>query len=90
MRWFKIESLSVETAGQSSPSSLIHLAGIRDGRKFRDAVLEQRDLVVGSKEELVTATAVDSGETSPVAQEPLLKEIRDVLVRIEDRLNRPG
>lgn len=51
MRYFDIEALSVETAGQSSAGSLVQLAGIKDGRKFRDAVLAQRDRVVGSMAE---------------------------------------
>ena len=84
MRYFGIEALSVETAGQSSASSLVQLAGIQDGRKFRDAVLHQRDLVVGSDEErsqnsAATNNVVGGGEEVV----DLLKGIRDSLSRIE-------
>ncbi|MCH2182329.1 MAG: PH domain-containing protein [Mariniblastus sp.] len=89
MRWLNIESLSVETAGQSSASSLISLAGIKDGRNFRDAVLKQRDLVVGSKEEGESPAVISAGDAAAASREPLLEEIRDVLIRIEERLNRP-
>jgi putative membrane protein len=80
MRYFEIESLSVETAGQSSDGSLVHLAGIKNGRKFRDAVLKQRDLVVGSVEDDVASGSGASGNT-----EQLLTEIRDTLIRIENK-----
>jgi putative membrane protein len=87
MRLFDIEALSVETAGQSSQGSLVQLAGIRDGRKFRDAVLMQRDLVVGSAEDRSTATSGDAATaaTSDRSTE-LLESIRDTLLRIETKL----
>jgi putative membrane protein len=86
MRLFDIEALSVETAGQSSPGALMQLAGIKDGRAFRDAVLKQRDLVVGSDEDRkAQATEIPPAaatETSAV----LLTEIRDTLRRIEQKI----
>ena len=88
MRWLDIESLSVETAGQSSASSLVCLAGIKDGRNFRDAVLKQRDLVVGSKEDGGSPVVITPDVADAVSREPVLEEIRDILLRIEDRLNR--
>ncbi len=82
MRYFDIEALSVETAGQSAVGSLISLAGIKNGRKFRDAVLEQRDRVVGSFESpQVNATPSEKGSEMI----GLLEEIRDTLKRIEDK-----
>lgn len=89
MRFFDIEALSVETAGQSTQGSLVQLAGIKDGRKFRDAVLKQRDLVVGSAEDrqgtsgpiLATTTASIDGSAE------LLASIRDTLLRIEEKLD---
>ncbi|WP_404310258.1 PH domain-containing protein [Neorhodopirellula lusitana] len=84
MRMLELEAVSVETAGQSGPGSLVRLTGIRNGRAFRDAVLEQRDRVTG-------------GEPAPMAShgEPDLKvdsnvqatlvEIRDILKRIENQ-----
>jgi putative membrane protein len=87
MRLFDIEALSVETAGQSAQGAVVQLAGIKDGRAFRDAVLKQRDLVVGSEEDRQTRSAdispppasIDSGTA-------LLTDIRDTLRRIENAL----
>lgn len=81
MRYFDIEALSVETAGQSSSSSLVQLSAIKDGRKFRDAVLVQRDRVVGSMDEKTTPKT--DGGFEDVASIQLLTEIRDTLGRIE-------
>lgn len=85
MRYFDIEALSVETAGQSGVGSLIQLAGIKDGRKFRDAVLNQRDLVVGSSEEgsIPASAATTPLEDSEEVVE-LLKAIKDSVRRIEE------
>ncbi len=94
MRYFEIEALSVETAGQSAVGSLISLAGIKDGRKFRDAVLQQRDLVVGTNEktqamptnpESIRAESVSLVSASKSVE--LLQQIRDSLARIESRLD---
>lgn len=90
MRLFDIEALSIETAGQSSHGSLVQLAGILDGRKFRDAVLKQRELVVGSAEDRPAAvmelpSAVTAGSEGSVQ---LLESIRDTLLRIEQKLDR--
>ncbi len=82
MRYFKIEALSVETAGQSSMGSLVQLAGIKEGRKFRDAVLEQRDKVVlanGADSSTAPAAAV-GGDSETIR---LLTDIRDSLARME-------
>ena len=89
MRLFNIEALSVETAGQSSPGSLVQLAGIQNGREFRDAVLNQRDLVVGSEEERKTAAGGGAGEL-PDGSQQLLEQIRDTLVRIENKMGGPS
>jgi putative membrane protein len=83
MRALDIEALSVETAGQSSPGSLIQLAGIKDGRAFRDAVLAQRDLVVGSKESQLAGGAPTVDRSGDATQHELLGQIRDTLQRIE-------
>ncbi len=87
MRLFDIEALSVETAGQSSAGALVRLAGIKDGRKFRDAVLDQRDLVVGSEEERRDQTTGDSRPAAPESNTQLLESIRDTLLRIEEKLH---
>ena len=83
MRYLDIEALSVETAGQSSASALVHLAGIKEGRKFRDRVLQQRDLVVGSHENKSNETAAASVSGDQHLQ--LLTEIRDTLMRMEEQ-----
>ena len=86
MRLFEIEALSVETAGQSSQGALVRLAGIKDGRKFRDAVLDQRDLVVGSGEDRTLQTSSDPPPVTDDKNTGLLENIRDTLLRIEERL----
>jgi hypothetical protein len=86
MRLFDIEALSVETAGQSSQGALMQLAGIKDGRAFRDAVLKQRDLVVGSDEDRKTPTPGETPVVSTETNSALLTDIRDTLRRIEHKL----
>lgn len=86
MRALEIEALSVETAGQSSQGSLIRLAGIKDGRAFRDAVLKQRDLVVGSDEARSGVPVVSAVPAGGLGHSELLTEIRDALHRIEHNL----
>lgn len=86
MRYFDIEALSVETAGQSSSSALVQLAGIKEGRKFRDAVLDQRDRVVGSME---NESSSGAGSMAGDEQIQLLREIRDSLKRMEGKDSRP-
>ncbi len=86
MRYFGIEALSVETAGNSSGASLVQLTGIKDGRAFRDLVLAQRDRVTISGD-LVQAAAV--GSTSAGSNDQtikLLTEIRDSMRNLENRL----
>lgn len=87
MRYYGIEALSVETAGQSTPSSLIRLAGIKEGREFRDAILKQRDLVVGSEEERAQphggSKNIQGGEVVEI-----LGEIRDSLAKIETAIEK--
>jgi putative membrane protein len=86
MRLLDIEALSVETAGQSSQGALVQLAGIKDGRAFRDAVLKQRDLVVGSDEDRKAQTAIDTPAVSMETSAAVLTDIRDTLRRIESQL----
>lgn len=92
MRHLEIESLSIETAGSTSPTgATLSLTGIENGRAFRDAVLEQRDLISGP---VGPATTAASGNQSmdPTANDAqthaVLVDIRDSLQRIEASLNR--
>jgi putative membrane protein len=90
MRLFDIEALSVETAGQSSQGSLIQLAGIKEGRRFRDAVLKQRDLVVGSAEDRSPSAAGPIEAATFDRSSELLEIIHDTLLRIEKKLDQNG
>lgn len=82
MRYLGLQAISVETAGQSAQGALIQLVGIEGAREFRDAVLRQRDAVMtGSTPALPEAAA--SASTS---EAQVLVEIRDALLRIEERL----
>ena len=84
MRMCGVEAISIETAGQSSGmgSALVMLVGVRDAKAFRDAVLEQRDLLSEGNPAKREAETVDrdAGSTE------ILREIRDTLVRIETKL----
>lgn len=97
MRHMDLESLAVETAGGTSSTSsgaLVSLVGIRDSRDFRRAVLDQRDRVVGSADReasvaaVMEAPAVSHGTVA--GTDPTLVEIRDALLRIEQKLDQPG
>jgi putative membrane protein len=72
-------TLRVETAGGSAQGTAdAMLTGVVDAEAFRDAILEQRDLVTAN----VGAAAPTSSDTE------LLGEIRDSLHRIETLLAR--
>lgn len=78
LRHFGLCSLKVETAGGGSGTSMgqVSLPGVVEALAFRDAVLNQRDRVVG---------AVPSAPAA-ASSEPVLEEIRDTLGRIESLL----
>ena len=84
MRYFDVEAVSVETAGQSAMGSSIILVGMVGGREFRDAVLSQRDLVTASQSESPAGTAVPAPAVSASSDE-LLRDIRDTPHRIEEK-----
>tara|TARA_R110002049_G_scaffold285698_4_gene467086 strand:- start:252458 stop:253009 length:552 start_codon:yes stop_codon:yes gene_type:complete len=86
MRMMGIEVLTVETAGQSSAGALVGLAGIKQGREFRDAVLKQRDLAAGTYGSDDDRAAPDQGASNDHAA--LLETISNTLLRIEKQLNR--
>ncbi|TVQ63855.1 MAG: PH domain-containing protein [Phycisphaerales bacterium] len=91
MRLCKVEAIMVETAGQSSGiAALVFLVGIRDAKGFRNAVLKQRDrLEDGGDEPRPTRSASSPtiGDTDNATA--LLRDIRDSLARIEQRLDQP-
>ena len=88
MRYFDIEAVSVETAGQSGPGALLRLTGIVDGRGFRDAVLTRRDEVVAAAGEPSSETVPQHSTGVETDGTSLLKEIRDAVVRIAEGLER--
>ena len=81
MRRFNLHGLKVETAGQSgqSASSEGNLLGIVDAADFRNAILRQRQIILGAEpsEDASSPAATADGTTE------LLTEIRDILARIE-------
>ncbi|MCA9000431.1 MAG: PH domain-containing protein [Planctomycetes bacterium] len=84
MRYLNLQGLTVETAGQSAPGSLVRLIGIEDSEGFRDAVLDQRDALLGRS---VDDSQSPAPATQPGAPAPnTLEEIRDSLLRIEEML----
>jgi putative membrane protein len=88
MRYFNIEALSVETAGNSAGSSLVQLTGIKDGRAFRDLVLAQRDKVTIASGASAGSSGdeVSAGSNDQTIQ--LLTEIRDTMRNIEGQLGK--
>ena len=89
MRSLDIEALSVETAGQSGAGPLVSMVGIENGRAFRDIVLKQRDIVTSAAES-PHPPSENQFAAAPGGADPVLHEIRDVLVRIEKKLDGDG
>ena len=91
MRHLGLRGLSVETAGQSGPGSLIKLVGIEGTEEFRAAVLAQRERVgaSGGAASGPSSAAAPAGEAAAESGK-LLAEIRDALLRIEKRLDGDG
>jgi len=82
MRHYDLHRLTVETAGQSGPGALVALTGIRDAVAFREAVLAQRDAIALKDTEVATVSPTQ-GQAD---QLQVLKDIRDSLQRIEQKL----
>lgn len=72
-----LSTLRVETAGGGQQGSNATLIGVRDAEAFRAAVIARRD-------------AITSAPKPAATDEDLLREIRDVLVRIEAKLTPPA
>lgn len=85
MRFFGLYSMSVETAGQSGPGSLIRLLGVKNVIDFRQAVLDQRDQISKGQSQANTSKA-DAGDDGSGTS--VLVEIRDSLARSEDLLRK--
>ena len=86
MRRYGLRGLRVETAGQAGQSagSEGDLIGIIDAPAMRDAILRQRQFVLGGEGTPAPAPAAATGDDGQ-----LLAEIRDILARIEGKLT-PG
>jgi putative membrane protein len=87
MRYFGLHTLTVETAGQSGEGALVSLTGIEDAKSFREAVLNQRDLLSSPAAAVAPVAPADAPQES-VGASPLLAEIRDSLLRIEAKLEK--
>lgn len=85
MRAMNLQGFRVETAGSGGAATgyLVSMVGIIDTMEFRDAVLSQKDAVesVGRTAPLPTPTPSASNETG--SDQAYLREIRDILARIE-------
>ena len=81
VRWYGLRGLRVETAGQAGQNagSEGDLIGIIGAPAMRDAVLRQRQAVLGGEQTPAPAAA-------PAGDAQLLAEIRDILTRIEGKL----
>jgi len=62
----------------------MRVTGIVDGRAFRDRVLDQRDALVEREER----QAGEAAEAAAPADGDTLREVRDILLRIESKLDR--
>lgn len=89
LRKLGLASLQIETAGNSGPQGMADasLVGVVDAPAFRDAILDQRDVVVGSRSAEVATRGEAGGRDHPAGDSrDVLVEIRDSLRRIEAHL----
>ncbi len=85
MRNFGVYKVTIESAGQTQMQGAASIIGVVEPYPFRDAVLENVELL---KNQTAVASAPETGGiamTSSDAQLQLLGEIRDILARIEAR-----
>ena len=86
MRTFGVYKVTVESAGQTQLQGAANIIGVVDPYDFRDAVLENVELVKQGASAESAQTAEASATTSGSdAQTEILTEIRDILARIESR-----
>jgi len=85
MRFFGLEGLTVETAGQSSMGPLVALVGVENAEGFRDRALEQKEALAEHSH------GVASSPSAPAERpdDKVLTDIRDTLLRIEQKLDKP-
>lgn len=80
-----LTKLKIETAGQGSEQAAGNLVGVMAPLQFRDRVLEQRERLSDRRSE--AAPAAPAGEEDVAS---VLAEIRDAVLRIEERLGPDG
>jgi len=81
LKFFNLRILRIETAGQSNPQgSDMELMGIINTQEFKQMVLEQREILILSKQDSKTTSESDKDQTIE-----LLKEIRDILNDIKNK-----
>ncbi len=86
LRKFGLSTLKVETAGQSAYSEAdLSLTGIVEAHKFRARVLDQRDEVTEIYRGSPSGNSSDSASAETLQ---ILKEIRDSLRSIENKIDR--
>jgi putative membrane protein len=86
MRALNLTGLSVETAGSSQAGALVQLVGVVDAEAFRDAVLHQKDIHAGLATGAPAAVAGGTSVAGGSDHTAILAEIRDSLLRIEEKL----
>lgn len=86
LRYFGLSYLMVETAGQSVQGvSDMSLTGIIDARKFREMVLDQRDLITDKTNQTPSQSAPKAGDHELI---PILQKIQNTLENIEAKLGK--
>lgn len=84
LRYFGLSYLMVETAGHSAQGvSDMSLTGIIDARKFREMVLDQRDLITDKSNQTSSQSLSKQGDHELI---PILKKMQSTLENIEAKL----
>ncbi len=92
LRALGLTSMRIETAGggQATATGQAFLPGVVNLEAFRERVLAQRDAIVLGAE--ATPQVLDDGvrRVAPLANDDVLREIRDSVLRIERKLHERG
>ena len=90
MRHYNLRGLRVETAGSAgqNASSEGNMIGVIDADAFRDAILTQRQRAE-SADEPRPSTPTETPTPADAGANATLREIRDILARIENRMSGP-
>lgn len=84
LRYFGLSYLKIETAGQSVQGVAdMSLTGIIDARKFREMVLDQRDLITDKSNQSSSLSAPKDGDHELI---PYLQKMQSTLESIEAKL----